>query len=230
MFLAWSSSADDGDGESGACYADTHVARVRSARLAITAAHRHRLADLLAADAGPVRGAPMMAGDLLPLDGIRVLDLSGPVGSYGGRLLADIGADVVKVELPAGDELRRQGPFAGRRSDPERSLTFAYYHANKRGIVAGLPPRGGARRAGRAGRERRRRAADPAGGGLRPGLRRAVLGRRGCGRLRGHAVRAHRPLPHLARHPPHVLRAGRRHVLPGAARRAAGRHAGPPAV
>jgi crotonobetainyl-CoA:carnitine CoA-transferase CaiB-like acyl-CoA transferase len=78
---------------------------------------------------------PMTALESLPLDGIRVLDLSGPVGSYGGRLLADAGADVVKVELPAGDELRRQGPFAGGRSDPERSLAFAYYHANKRGIV-----------------------------------------------------------------------------------------------
>lgn len=77
----------------------------------------------------------MMTGDLLPLDGIRVLDLSGPVGAYGGRLLADAGADVVKVELPAGDELRRQGPFAGRQPGPDRSLTFAYYHANKRGIV-----------------------------------------------------------------------------------------------
>ena len=77
----------------------------------------------------------MMTGNSLPLDGIRVLDLSGPVGSYGGRLLADAGADVVKVELPAGDELRRQGPFAGGRSDPERSLSFAYYHANKRGIA-----------------------------------------------------------------------------------------------
>ncbi len=76
----------------------------------------------------------MMTSNPLPLDGIRVLDLSGPVGAYGGRLLADIGADVVKVELPEGDELRRQGPFAGRR-DPERSLTFAYYHANKRGVV-----------------------------------------------------------------------------------------------
>jgi crotonobetainyl-CoA:carnitine CoA-transferase CaiB-like acyl-CoA transferase len=71
----------------------------------------------------------------LPLDGIRVLDLSGPVGAYGGRLLADAGADVVKVELPDGDELRRQGPFGGRRPDPERSLTFAYYHANKRGVM-----------------------------------------------------------------------------------------------
>ena len=77
----------------------------------------------------------MMTGDSLPLDGIRVLDLSGPAGSYGGRLLADAGADVVKVELPAGDELRRQGPFAGGAPGPERSLTFAYYHANKRGVV-----------------------------------------------------------------------------------------------
>ena len=76
-----------------------------------------------------------MAQDPLPLERIRVLDLSGQVGSYGGRLLADVGADVVKVELPAGDELRRQGPFIGRHSDPERSLSFAYYHANKRGIV-----------------------------------------------------------------------------------------------
>src|ERR1700722_16964127 len=77
----------------------------------------------------------MMTQDALPLDGIRVLELCGPAGSCGGRLLADAGADVVKVELPAGDELRRQGPFAGRRSDREPSLTFAYFHANKRGIV-----------------------------------------------------------------------------------------------
>ena len=71
----------------------------------------------------------------LPLDGVRVLDLAGPLGSYCGRLLADIGADVVKAETPAGDELRRQPPFAGDRCDQESSLSFAYYHANKRGIV-----------------------------------------------------------------------------------------------
>src|SRR3984957_14798355 len=93
------------------------------------------LADLPAAGSGPVDRVPMTALESLPLDGIRVLDLSGPVGSYGGRLLADAGADVVKVELPAGDELRRQGPFAGGRSDPERSPSFAFYHANKRGIA-----------------------------------------------------------------------------------------------
>jgi crotonobetainyl-CoA:carnitine CoA-transferase CaiB-like acyl-CoA transferase len=71
----------------------------------------------------------------LPLDGVRVLDLAGPLGSYCGRLLADIGADVVKAEPPTGDELRHQPPFAGDRRDPEGSLSFAYYQANKRGIV-----------------------------------------------------------------------------------------------
>jgi crotonobetainyl-CoA:carnitine CoA-transferase CaiB-like acyl-CoA transferase len=70
----------------------------------------------------------------LPLDGIRVLDLSTSIGSYCGRLLADAGADVVKVERPGGDELRRRPPFAGGRPGPQRSLSFAYYHANKRGI------------------------------------------------------------------------------------------------
>jgi crotonobetainyl-CoA:carnitine CoA-transferase CaiB-like acyl-CoA transferase len=78
-----------------------------------------------------------MAGETseLPLGGIRVLDLAGPLGSYCGRLLADAGADVVKVEPPEGDELRRRPPFAGDRADPDGSLSFAYYHANKRGLA-----------------------------------------------------------------------------------------------
>ena len=41
------------------------------------------------------------SGAALPLDGIRVLELCGPAGSYGGRLLADAGADVVKVGAAA---------------------------------------------------------------------------------------------------------------------------------
>ena len=82
---------------------------------------------------------PRDATACLPLGGVRVLDLAGPLGSYCGRLLADIGADVVKVEPPAGDELRRQPPFAAGHSaagpGEEASLSFGYYHANKRGIV-----------------------------------------------------------------------------------------------
>ncbi|MFZ0191474.1 MAG: CoA transferase [Streptosporangiaceae bacterium] len=71
----------------------------------------------------------------LPLGGIRVLDVAGPLGSYCGRLLADAGADVVKVEPPEGDPLRHRPPFAGDRPGPQSSLSFAYYHANKRGVV-----------------------------------------------------------------------------------------------
>jgi crotonobetainyl-CoA:carnitine CoA-transferase CaiB-like acyl-CoA transferase len=49
--------------------------------------------------------------DVTALDGIRVLDLADETGAYCGKLLADMGADVVKVEPPGGDAMRRIGPF-----------------------------------------------------------------------------------------------------------------------
>ncbi|MBW8825338.1 MAG: CoA transferase [Acidobacteria bacterium] len=70
-----------------------------------------------------------------PLDGVRVLDLSGAIGAYGTRLLADLGADVVKVEPPTGDALRRRPPFKDGVTAPEASLVFACHNANKRGIT-----------------------------------------------------------------------------------------------
>ena len=70
-----------------------------------------------------------------PLTGVRVLDLSGAIGAYCTRLLGDLGADVVKVEPPAGDALRRRPPFKDGATGPEASLVFATYHANKRGIT-----------------------------------------------------------------------------------------------
>ena len=72
------------------------------------------------------------------LSGVRVLELGGPLGHYCGRLLADLGADVVKIEPPAGDAVRRRGPFAGDRPDPEGSLPFYYFNANKRSLVLDL--------------------------------------------------------------------------------------------
>jgi benzylsuccinate CoA-transferase BbsE subunit len=45
------------------------------------------------------------------LSDLRVLDASGPIGQYAGRLLTDLGADVVKVEPLEGDEARGYGPF-----------------------------------------------------------------------------------------------------------------------
>ena len=69
-----------------------------------------------------------------PLDGVRVLDLGGEMSAYGTKILADLGADVVKVEPPGGDRQRRRPPFAGGVPGLESSLTFAYYNANKRGV------------------------------------------------------------------------------------------------
>lgn len=69
-----------------------------------------------------------------PLEGVRVLDLGGELSAYGTKILADLGADVVKVEPAGGDRQRLRPPFAGQAPGLETSLTFAYYNANKRGV------------------------------------------------------------------------------------------------
>jgi crotonobetainyl-CoA:carnitine CoA-transferase CaiB-like acyl-CoA transferase len=72
------------------------------------------------------------------LDGLRVLDLADDSGVLCGRALADLGADVVKVEPPGGDPGRRVSPFADNRPEPERSLTWLAGNVNKRGITCDL--------------------------------------------------------------------------------------------
>jgi crotonobetainyl-CoA:carnitine CoA-transferase CaiB-like acyl-CoA transferase len=75
-----------------------------------------------------------------PLDGLHVLDLSeGIAGAYGTKLLADLGADVVKVERPGGDPLRRWSARAALGAVPapsEDSALFRYLHTSKRSVVA----------------------------------------------------------------------------------------------
>jgi crotonobetainyl-CoA:carnitine CoA-transferase CaiB-like acyl-CoA transferase len=71
----------------------------------------------------------------LPLSGRRVLELSGRAGAYCGKVLADLGADVVKIERPAGDRMRFLPPFRDGQTGPESSLLYAYYNHNKRGIT-----------------------------------------------------------------------------------------------
>jgi crotonobetainyl-CoA:carnitine CoA-transferase CaiB-like acyl-CoA transferase len=75
----------------------------------------------------------------LPLDGIRVIDLSRVLaGPFATMLLADLGADVVKVEPPAGDETRSWGPpWWGDPAD-RRSAYFASVNRNKRSVVLDL--------------------------------------------------------------------------------------------
>jgi crotonobetainyl-CoA:carnitine CoA-transferase CaiB-like acyl-CoA transferase len=77
------------------------------------------------------------------LSGYRVLDLSGPLGIYCGKLLADMGADVVKVEPPGGDPMRRIGPFLPHRLDPESSLHWLHFNTNKRSITLNIDTRDG---------------------------------------------------------------------------------------
>lgn len=73
------------------------------------------------------------------LAAIRVLDCGrGAAAAYAARQLADLGADVVKVEPPGGDPIRRRGPFPGGVPEPERSGLHLYLNTNKRGIVLDL--------------------------------------------------------------------------------------------
>jgi crotonobetainyl-CoA:carnitine CoA-transferase CaiB-like acyl-CoA transferase len=70
---------------------------------------------------------------------LRVVELAGGIGpAYCARLLADFGAQVVKVEPPGGDEARRHGPFRGDVPDPERSALFWYLNTSKLGAVLDL--------------------------------------------------------------------------------------------
>ncbi len=80
--------------------------------------------------------APAQAS--LPLASHRVLDLTTEHGYLCGRILGDLGADVIKVEPPEGDPGRRFGPFYHDDPEPERSLSWWAYNANKRGITLNL--------------------------------------------------------------------------------------------
>ena len=69
-----------------------------------------------------------------PLDGIRVLDFTSFIaGSYGAMLLGDMGADVLKIESPGGDNARHWGPFI-----EGESRMFQAWNRNKRGIAVNL--------------------------------------------------------------------------------------------
>ena len=70
-----------------------------------------------------------------PLSGFRALDLSGPMGVYCGKLMADMGADVIKVEPPGGDPMRELGPFIDGQPGPDRSLYWLHFNTNKRSVT-----------------------------------------------------------------------------------------------
>ena len=73
-------------------------------------------------------------GNATAYSGLRVIEIADDPGAeYTGRLLAEMGADVLKIEPPGGAASRRIGPFEkGAEGDIEHSLHFCFYNADKR--------------------------------------------------------------------------------------------------
>jgi crotonobetainyl-CoA:carnitine CoA-transferase CaiB-like acyl-CoA transferase len=72
------------------------------------------------------------------LEGLKVLDLTDESGWLAGKILGDMGADVIKVEPPGGDLAGRRAPYLGGVADPERSLVWLALNTSKRGIQLDL--------------------------------------------------------------------------------------------
>ena len=72
------------------------------------------------------------------LKGLQVLDLADEKASFCSKLLADLGARVIKIEKPGGDPSRQIGPFLEDSPNPERSFFFFHNNTNKLGITLNL--------------------------------------------------------------------------------------------
>ncbi|HEY0648897.1 CoA transferase [Phenylobacterium sp.] len=79
-----------------------------------------------------------------PLAGLKVVEVAHDIGGeFAGLLLAQMGAEVVKLEPPEGSPTRQVGPFAKGQVDPNASLNFWYYNSNKKSVTADLATPGG---------------------------------------------------------------------------------------
>ena len=82
--------------------------------------------------------SPDGSGAALLLSPYRVLDLTDQRGLLCGKILADLGADVIQIEPPVGSPARALGPFYHDEAEPEKSLFWWAYAANKRGITLNI--------------------------------------------------------------------------------------------
>ena len=78
-----------------------------------------------------------------PLTGLTVVELCDELGEWAGKLIADMGATVVKVEPPGGVRTRHYEPFFEDTPGPDRSLWFWHYNTNKQSVVLDLDDRAG---------------------------------------------------------------------------------------
>jgi crotonobetainyl-CoA:carnitine CoA-transferase CaiB-like acyl-CoA transferase len=81
------------------------------------------------------------------LDGLRVIEFCDEIGSYCGRLLADLGAEVIKVEPPGGGFERRTPPFYRDAGNPDTSIAFWVHNTSKKSVTLDLDTAEGQRRA-----------------------------------------------------------------------------------
>jgi CoA:oxalate CoA-transferase len=79
-----------------------------------------------------------MGGKEVPLLSIRILDLADERASFCSRLLARMGAEVIKIEQPGGNSSRSIGPFYEFSVYPDNSLFFWYHNTDKKGITLDL--------------------------------------------------------------------------------------------
>jgi len=77
------------------------------------------------------------------LNSYRVIDLTDDKGFLCGKILADLGADVIKIERPGGDTSRDSGPFYHDIPDQEKNLYWFAYNLNKRGITLNIEDKKG---------------------------------------------------------------------------------------
>src|SRR5918992_343383 len=68
----------------------------------------------------------------------RILDLTGIIGSYATRLFAEEGHEVVRLEKPEGDELRRLPPFLAGKEDMEHGAYHQFLNAGKKSLAIDL--------------------------------------------------------------------------------------------
>lgn len=80
-----------------------------------------------------------MGNEQRPLEGVKVVEMATFIAVPAvGRILADMGAEVVKIESAKGDNLRYTAPNEGRPSDPHEDTNFDLENANKKGIALDL--------------------------------------------------------------------------------------------
>ena len=73
-----------------------------------------------------------------PLANVRVLEFTDEIGAYCGKLFADLGADVIKVEPPGGEDQRQTPPFLDGDPAPDASIAFWAQNTSKRSLVLDL--------------------------------------------------------------------------------------------